>query len=298
MKITVIGESNIDIAVKPYGEPRQGGCTPGDIRFHYGGVARNIAHNLALLGHEVKLATVFGDDGFTEQMMAECEQAGIDLSLSTQYENMKSPIFLSFNDEFGNMQSAVSDIELNSFLDLDWLMKRIDAINRADLVVADTLLSVEALSFLIDHCLVPLYIDTVSPNRALRLAEAMKLSYRKSFFALKCNLAEAQALTGVVDAGESARLLVDKGIENVYLTMGENGVVFCSRKHFQHFPALEVEAVNVTGSGDAFFAGVIHANATGTNDAAAVGYGLRCACHNVKSEAPVNPELRLSIFND
>lgn len=298
MKITVIGESNIDIAVKPYGEPRQGGCTPGDICFHYGGVARNIAHNLALLGHEVKLTTVFGDDGFAEQMMAECEQAGIDLSLSTQYENMKSPIFLSFNDEFGNMQSAVSDIELNSFLDLDWLMKRIDAINRADLVVADTLLSVEALSFLIDHCLVPLYIDTVSPNRALRLAKAMKQSYRKSFFALKCNLAEAQALTGVVDAGESARLLVDKGIENVYLTMGENGVVFCSRKHFQHFPALEVEAVNVTGSGDAFFAGVIHANATGTNDAAAVGYGLRCACHNVKSEAPVNPELRLSIFND
>lgn len=298
MKITVIGESNIDIAVKPYGEPRQGGCTPGDIRFHYGGVARNIAHNLALQGHEVKLATVFGDDGFAEQMMAECEQAGIDLSLSTQYENMKSPIFLSFNDEFGNMQSAVSDIELNSFLDLDWLMKRIDAINRADLVVADTLLSVEALSFLIDHCLVPLYIDTVSPNRALRLAEAMKQSYRKSFFALKCNLAEAQALTGVVDAGESARLLVDKGIENVYLTMGENGVVFCSRKHFQHFPALEVEAVNVTGSGDAFFAGVIHANATGTNGAAAVDYGLRCACHNIKSEAPVNPELRLSIFND
>lgn len=298
MKIAVIGESNIDIAVKPHGEPRQGGCTPADIRFHHGGVARNIAHNLAMLGHEVQLVSVFGDDRFAEQMMVECEQIGIDLSLSTQYENMKSPVFLSFNDEVGNMQSAVSDIELNSFLDLDWLMKRIDAINRADLVVADTLLSVEALTFLIDHCLVLLYIDTVSPNRALRLAEAMKQSYRKSFFALKCNLAEAQALTGVADASKSASLLVDKGIENVYLTLGEDGVIFCSRKEHHRFPAIETEAVNVTGSGDAFFAGVIHANATGINDKAAVAYGLKAACHNVKSEAPVNPTLRLPVFDD
>ena len=298
MKIAVIGESNIDIAVRPYGNTRQGGCTPANIRFHHGGVARNIAHNLALLGHEVQLVSVFGSDDFAEQMMVECEQTGIDLSLSTQYENMNSPIFLSLNDEVGNMQSAVSDIELNGFLDLDWLMKRIDAINRAELVVADTLISVEALSFLIDHCLVPLYIDTVSPNRALLLAEAVKQSYRKSFFALKCNLAEAQALIGIADASESASLLVDKGVENVYLTMGEEGVIYCSRKEAQRFPAIEVEAVNVTGSGDAFFAGVIHANAIGINDKAAVAYGLKAACHNVKSEAPVNPMLCLSVFDD
>ena len=298
MKITVIGESNIDIAVKPHGEPLQGGCTPADIAFHHGGVARNIAHNLSLLGHEVQLATVFGDDDFAQAMIDECETLGIDLSLSSQYENAKSPIFLSFNDEVGNMQSAVSDIDLNACLDLDWLTKRIDAVNRADLVVADTLLSVEALSFLIDHCLVPLYIDTVSPNRALLLADAMKRSYRKSFFALKCNLAEAQALTGETALEDAAMRIVDKGIDNVYLTLGEDGVTFCSKKTLQHFPAIEVEAVNVTGSGDAFFSGVIHANSVGINGERTVGYGLKAACHNANSEAPVNPTLRQSVFNE
>ena len=296
MSIIVIGESNIDIAVKPYGNTRQGGCTPADIRFHHGGVARNIAHNLALLGHEVQLVSVFGSDDFAEQMMVECEQAGIDLSLSTQYENMKSPIFLSLNDEVGNMQSAVSDIELNGFLDLDWLMKRIDAINRAELVVADTLLSVEALSFLIDHCLVPLYFDTVSPNRALMLSEAMKKSWKKSIFALKSNLAEARAMTGITQPEEAAKSLASSGIKEVYLTMGENGVAFCSQKEYHYFPALEAEAVNVTGSGDAFFAGIIHAHAIGISGMESVSYGLKAACHNVKSEAPVNPTLRLSVF--
>lgn len=296
MNITVIGESNIDIAVKPHGATRQGGCTPADIAFHHGGVARNIAHNLKLLGHEVQLATVFGDDRLGQSMMEECEQLGIDLSLSTQYENAKSPLFLSINDEIGNMQSAMSDIELNSYLNLDWLMARIDAINRSDMVVADTLLSTDALAFLLGHCLVPLYIDAVSPNRAMMLSEAMRKSWKKSFYALKSNLAEAQALTGLAQPEEAAKSLVTRGIKEVYLTMGEDGVAFCSQKEYRRFPAIEAEAVNVTGSGDAFFAGIIHAHAIGISGMASVGYGLKAACHNVKSEAPVNPTLRLSVF--
>ena len=296
MNITVIGESNIDIAVRPHSEPRQGGCTPADIAFHHGGVARNIAHNLRLLGHNVQLASVFGDDAFAQGLMDECGQLGIGLSLSSQYENAKSPVFLGFNDEVGNMQSALSDIELNRCLDLDWLMPRIDAINCSDMVVADTLLTAEALTFLIDHCFVPLYIDTVSPNRALLLSDALKNSWKKSFFALKCNLDEAQALTGAREAEEAARLMVAKGVKEVYLTMGEAGVVFCSKKETLRLPAVEAEIVNVTGSGDAFFAGVIHAHAVGINGMEAIEYGLKAACHNVKSEAPVNPTLRLSLF--
>ena len=291
MKITVIGESNIDIMVVPKAETKTSGCTPSQISFHHGGVARNIAHNLSLLGHEVQLASVFADDDFAQNLISECESLGIDLSLSSQYGNAKTPIFLSFNDEVGNMLSAVSDIELNNCLDLDWIRDRIDAINRSDMVVADTLLSTEALTFLIDYCLVPLYIDTVSPNRATRLADAMKKSWKKSFFALKCNLAEAQALTGTSQPNEAAKLLVDKGIENIYLTLGEDGVVFCSREESRHFQAIEAEAINVTGSGDAFFSGVIHANAIGKTGMNAIDFGLKAACHNVKSEAPVNTTL-------
>ena len=298
MRITVIGESNIDIAVIPYSEPVAKGCTPASIHFYHGGVARNIAHNLCLLGHDVQLATVFGDDHFAESMMDECKQLGMDISLSTQYGNSPSPIFLSFNDEVGNMLSAISDIKLNNYLDLDWIRDRIDAINRSDLVVADTLLSAEALTFLIDHCLVPLYVDTVSPNRALLLSDAFKNSLKKSFFALKCNLAEAQALTGEKNAEDASRQLISKGIKEVYLTLGEEGVCFCSAKGFRHFSAIKVDATNVTGSGDAYFAGIIHANASGFMGEESVDFGLKAACHNVKSEAPVNPMLRHSVFNE
>ena len=294
MNITVIGEANIDIAVRQR-EPSNGkGCSPADIRFHHGGVARNVAHNLCLLGHEVKLMTIFGDDDFASRLINDCKEIGIDLSLSTQYKDARSPIFLCFNDEYGQMQSAHSDINLNDHLDLDWMRDRIDTVNHSDLVVADTLLSAEALTFLIDHCAVPLYVDTVSPKRALLLSEAIKQSRKKTFFAVKCNLAEAQAMTGITEAEEAARQLNAKGIENVYLTLGEDGAIYCSRTALHHFPAMKTKIVNVTGSGDAFLAGVVLGHASGRSGEEAVKIGLKIAQLNTESEAPVNPALRLS----
>ena len=297
MKITVIGESNIDIAVKPHAEANAKGCVPGNIAFHHGGVAHNIAYNLCLLGHEVKLVSVFGNDDFANRMISDCKQIGMNLSLSDQFEDAKSPIFLSFNDDTGNMVSAVSDVSLNDRLDLGWLKDKMEAINTSDIVVADTLLSTEALSYLIDHCVAPLYIDTVSPGKALRFAEAMKLSKKQSIFALKCNMAEAEQITGEGTAIEASKKLNDNGVNNVYLTIGSRGAVYCSNGVVTTYPALPTAIVNVTGSGDAFFAGVIHANAIGHFGKDAVLFGLKAAQHNIKNEAPVNPTLRVDIFS-
>lgn len=298
MKITVIGESIIDIAVNAHAEANAKGCMPGNIAFHHGGVARNIAHNLCLLGHEVKLVSVFGNDDFASRMISEGEQIGMDLSLSDQFKDAKSPIFLSFNDETGNMVSAVSDVSLNDRMDLSWLKDKMEAINTSDIVVADTLLSTEALSYLIDHCVAPLYIDTVSPGKALRFAEAMKLSKKQSIFALKCNMAEAEQITGEGTAIEASKKLNDNGVNNVYLTLGSRGVVYCSEGVATTYPALPTTIVNVTGSGDAFIAGVIHAHANGHFGKDAVAFGLKAAQHNIKNEAPVNPTLRVEIFKD
>lgn len=296
MKITVIGESNIDIAVKPHAEANAKGCVPGNIAFHHGGVARNIAHNLCLLGYDVKLVSVFGGDDFAERMVADCKQIGMDLSLSDQFEDAKSPIFLSFNDDMGNMVSAVSDVSLNDRMDLGWLKDKMVAINTSDIVVADTLLSTEALSYLIDHCEAPLYIDTVSPGKALRFAEAMRISKKQTVFALKCNMAEAEQITGESTAVEASKILNDNGVSNVYLTLGSSGVVCCSEGVVTTYPALPTAIVNVTGSGDAFFAGVIHAHANGHFGKDAVAFGLKAAQHNIKNEAPVNPTLRVDVF--
>lgn len=296
MSITIIGETNIDIMVQRHGADLQGGCTPADIRFYQGGGARNVAHNLCLLCHQVKLMTVFGGDPFAQQLINSCIQIGMDLSLSTTIESEKSPVFLSFNDPTGNMLSALSDITLNEQMNLDWVKAKINEINHSKTVVSDTLLSSEAIAYLIDHLDIPLFLDAVSTKRALRIADALELSKKKSFFALKCNLAEAQALSGLTDPFESVKSLNAKGIQEIYLTMGKEGVIYGAASLIQHFPALPAHVVNVTGSGDAFLAGIIHAHTQGCLGSDAVLFGLKAAQNNTESEAPVNPALRHSLL--
>jgi pseudouridine kinase len=183
-------------------------------------------------------------------------------------------------------------------MDLHWLKGKMDDINHSEIIVADTLLSAEALAHLIDHCEKPLYIDTVSPGKAMRLAEAMKMSEKQRIFTLKCNLPEALALTNEKDAEAAVKQLNANGIKHVYLTLGSDGIIHCSNGEARHYPALPTQITNVTGSGDAFFAGIIHANALGHFSDAAVSFGLKAAQHNIKSEAPVNPTLRLDVFNE
>lgn len=290
MKITVIGESNVDIAVSSLAEPNTKGCTPGAIAFHHGGVARNIAHNLCLLGHEVRLVSVFGNDDFAKKMIADCRDIGMDLSQSSQYE-AKSPIFLSFNDETGDMVSAVSDASINDRMDLAWLKGKMDAINESEWVVADTLLSTEALAYLIDHCEPPLFIDTVSPGKAMRFVEAMNQSKKHAIFAIKCNHAEALQITGENDMNGAAKILNTNGINSIYLTIGSSGVIHCFGGESLSYPALSTRIINVTGSGDAFFAGVIHGYAMGVDTEETLMYGLKMAKANCESEDTVNPVL-------
>lgn len=291
MKITVIGESNIDISVRRLGDETEGGCSPANVLFHHGGVARNVAHNLRLLGHQVFLVSVFGGDSFAQQLMDNCSGIGIDISLSTRFKDKKSPFFLCLYDKKGDMLSALSDIDINNHMDLDWLRTRIAVIKDTDIVVADTLLTSEAIAFLIDHIESPLFLDSVSPKRAGRITQALGMSKKSSVTVLKCNLGEAQAMTGLTDPIEASKALNALGVKEVFLTLGSKGVVYADGSLIEHYPSLPSEVVNATGSGDAFLAGVIHASALGHIGARAVPFGLRAAQHNLGSESPVNPTI-------
>ena len=58
--ITVIGAANVDITASPIGRYVPCDSNPSRVEISYGGVGRNIAHNLCLMGEKVRLFTVFG----------------------------------------------------------------------------------------------------------------------------------------------------------------------------------------------------------------------------------------------
>ena len=92
------------------------------------------------------------------------------------------------------------------------------------------------------------------------------------------NETEAAALTGVevVDlesAHRAAQALLDKGVRNVIITLGGNGVYGTDGTHEELIKRIPVNAVDTTGAGDAFNGGFVTALSNGMSLFDAVRYG-------------------------
>ena len=81
--VTVVGGMNMDIGGWPSEELVAQDSNPGRVRMSPGGVGRNIAHNMSLMGLDVRLLTAFGDDVYAQKLAAVCGELGIDCLLYT-----------------------------------------------------------------------------------------------------------------------------------------------------------------------------------------------------------------------
>ena len=279
MKVCVIGGANVDITATSRERFIARDSNPGTVRLSFGGVGRNIAHNLALLGDEVRFLTRFGGDAFGQMLQVSCREIGMDLSLCETVPTLPSACFASFNDSTGEMLGGVADMVVTESISTDWLAARIDAVNAAEAVVADTNLLPETLAWLIDHVTVPLYVDGVSGPKAVRLRIALEISKFKRLYAFKCNVLEAGTLASVTGF---TRRYISRGAEGLDVT--EGGVT-------KHFPALPCTVRNATGGGDALLAGIVHAGADASVEETA-RIGLLCARCAVESDEAVNDNLK------
>ena len=279
MRICVIGGANADITATTFKPFKPKDSNPGTIRLVPGGVARNIAHNLALLGDEVVFLTLFGGDTFGYFTADSCRKVKIDISLSDAAPVGTRSCFLSINDADGEMVGGVSDMLAADGITPEWLASKLPKIEHIDAYVADTNIPVESLAYLIDHVDAPLYVDTVSSAKAPRIIEAMRQSTRKQIHSLKCNWMENQLLAEI------------QGVGRRYVSLGNDGIDVVEGDTSYHFDALPCEAVNTTGAGDALVAGIVHAGPDASIEEAA-RVGLRCAKITCESADTVNNQLK------
>ena len=279
MKVCVIGGANVDITATARKAFIARDSNPGTVRLSFGGVGRNIAHNLALLGDPVCFVTRFGGDAFGQMLQVSCREIGMDLSLCETCPTLPSACFASLNDCSGEMLGGVADMAVTESISKEWLARRIDAIRAADAVVADTNLLPETLAWLIDHVTAPLYVDAVSGPKANRLHKALEISTIKRLYAFKCNSLEAATLASVT------------GFTRRFVTRGAEGLEVTADGISTLFPALPCTVRNATGAGDALLAGIVHAGPEASVEEAA-RIGLLCARCAVESEEAVNEALK------
>ena len=271
--ISVIGGANVDMSATLNDAFIAADSNPGHIEVGYGGVARNIAHNLSLLGARTQLLTVFGGDLFGGLIHDYCKQQGIDVHLSDRESSLRSGIYLCLNNRSGEMIAAVADTEAIRMITPEWLAKRSGEINMSDYIVADTNISEDAIRWLMENVTAPLFIDGVSTTKAHRVVNALRKAKLPYLHTLKLNLKEALAVTEKQTYGEAA--------QELFRTAAEEWL----------FPALPGEIVNTTGAGDAFLAGVVYAHAKGIDFPQTAQYGLMAARATLMSPKAVNPDI-------
>lgn len=290
-RISVIGGANVDLSATLNDAFIASDSNPGHIDIGYGGVARNIAHNLSLLGAQTQLLTVFGGDLFGGLLHDYCHQQGIDVHLSERESSVRTGVYLCINNHGGEMIAAVADTEAIRAITPEWLAKRNGEINQSEFIVADTNITEDAIRYLLENVTVPLFVDGVSTTKAHRVMNALRKCKLPYLHTLKLNLKEALAVTDSATYAEAAQRLLDAGVAHVYITLGSEGVYCRNSAEEWLFPALPGDVVNTTGAGDAFLAGVVYAHAKGIEFPKTAQYGLMAARATLMSPKAVNPDI-------
>lgn len=253
----VIGAANIDIGGTPYNELIYEDSNPGKITISYGGVGRNIAHNLIHMGVDVKLITATGSDSLGKQMLDHCASLGMDVSCSFSVDKYNSSIYLYINDERGDMKLALSDMDVCNYITPDYLEKHISVIRNAGAVVADCNLSHETLMYIKNISKAPVFVDTVSVNKSYKIKNNLS-----GFYAVKPNRIEAEYLTdielnSVDDYIEAADKMISQGLKSVFISMGSEGMLAADRNNIYIVDHYNADIQSTTGAGDSSTAAIV-----------------------------------------
>lgn len=289
--ITVIGAANIDITASPIGRYVPCDSNPSRVEISFGGVGRNIAHNLCLMGEHVRLFTVFGDDSIALTLRDDCRRIGMTVDPILEVAGARSNYFICVNDHNGDMQAGAADMELMAHLTPEMIATHIASINTSDAVVADCNPSEAVLKFLMENCTAPLYIDATSAAKATKIKTLLGIN-RQAPFVVKVNHAEAVALSGIRgDVEAMAHWFLNQGVSRIFITMGPRGVYCSNGEQSVALPSQAVTVVNATGAGDAFMAGVVHAERQGCTMQEACAIGIKASALALQSSTAVNPAI-------
>ena len=164
----VVGTINMDIRGMADIRYPQAASHPGTIHCSAGGVGRNIAHNLALLGRDVHLLSVIGDDFYGEMLLEETRRAGVNVSGCVRLHGQSTSTYLAIANRDDQTVLAINDTHLLDQLTPQLLNGSRDftsSCGRGTGLICN--LTAEALEWvftLADE--IPVFVDTVSEFKA------------------------------------------------------------------------------------------------------------------------------------
>lgn len=298
--VVVLGGANMDISGSTTQPLVLSDSNPGRIRCAPGGVARNVAENLARLGNNTRLLTVVGDDLYGHNLLDTTRQAGVDVGGSWVLTGETTSTYLSLHGPDGDMAVAINDMGILDRITAERLAPHTRSVQQAAAVVVDCNVGAPALEWLFAHRgATPVFVEAVSAFKCMRI-----LRWLDQVHLLKVNRLEAEALCAFAihtdaDIERAAQHLHALGVQQVVLSLGERGVYWSAVGNAPGAgqgwrAAMPTTVVNATGAGDALMAGLVHAFVGQLEPSKAIAFALGCAALTLTSEHANHPALSVA----
>lgn len=246
---------------------------PGNVTCDFGGVARNVAENLARLGREVTMVSLVGDDDSGRAVVSQLASLGVDTS-AIAVSPRPTASYTAILQPGGELVLGLADMDLYEEITPAMLESALPRLRDCDGWFIDANLPAATLVWLTGECGHRwLAADAVSVPKASRLSGVLsKLDL------LFLNRAQAE----VIDARQAAARVI---------TAGAAGVSAWANGEVRDVAALPADTRDVTGAGDALIAGTLFGITAGRPFFDAVSLGLAAAAITVESAHTVAPQL-------
>ncbi|NJL96010.1 MAG: hypothetical protein HC915_20900, partial [Anaerolineae bacterium] len=193
--ILVIGGAGVDQKGRPRATVQLRQSNPGHLYQGWGGVARNIAENLARLGLAVSLVSAVGDDAAGRGLLESCRACGIRTEATHVVPGQPTGGYLEVMDADGDLLVAVSDYGLlEDALSVAWWQGQAALFAEAQALVLDLNLPAPSLAAVLDLARasgLAVMVDPTSATHSVKL-----LPFLPQLYLVTPNAAEASVLCG------------------------------------------------------------------------------------------------------
>ena len=269
MRIIGIGGCNVDILGLPEGELMLRDSNPGSVTLRPGGVAHNILRRLKKKGHSASLVTVLGEGPLSAWLENACALEGLDITHALRTGTACT--YMCLHERSGDMLCGINAMEGMEALSPDRALKALYELGPAQAYVVDTNLREDTLQAVCEAVKGKgvLFLDPVSVAKGGRAKGVYPC-----LTAFKPNRFEAEQLSGQRDPEKAAAYFRDQGVENVFISLGGNGVYYDGQGGKGLCPALPLKSkALLTGAGDALSAGILDALLAGLDASASARHG-------------------------
>ena len=266
-RITVVGSYATGLTMKVERMPRTGETLLGKgYRVDYGGKGSNQAVGCARLGARVSFVARIGTDSFGEMALGLYRDEGIDITHVKRTADAPTGVGFIIVEAASGHNCITIDPGANELLTAADVAQCEAAFNSSAVVLTQLEIPVAAAEAALARGRERGAITILNPAPVRPLPPSLL----QLVDILTPNQSEAKVLAGLSPVAEVepeavARRLIRSGVKQVVMTLGENGALIVTDKSSTRIPAVCMSAVDTTGAGDAFNAGLAIALACGTS---------------------------------